>query len=255
MRAVSRACVDTNVEGNLLCRTLQALSAAVSDPFDVSPRSGTIEPFAKVPLLVEFAPTSGVPASGFHSTLSPAERMHRFVAAIDVGGADGGRPHVLPLNGTSLPKALSVAPGRLVFGDVACNGHRHLNCKLTNVATGAQVRYRARPSAAHFSLDPPVATIAPQATHFLAVIFHPKALGRFEGHVALELLGKGGCVIGEQTIAVVGTSNVVGAREARPRGPDALPEDFKLEERVAGEAELTRTLAGRPPKFVRPEVR
>jgi hypothetical protein len=232
----------------------QALNTATSDPFEVSPRSGQIAPFSKVPLVVEYAPASAAPSSGFKNTLGPPERMHRFVAAFDFGH-DASAPLMLPLSGTALSRAVTIKPERLTFGDVPCHEHRHLNCQLVNVTPGQAVTYRVKPSVAHFSVDPPQATIAPQATQYLAVIFCPKALGSFEGEVALEICSAAGSVVAEQTITVCGSSNVVGAKAGHAGGPYALPQDFKLPVKVADEGEIARGVKGRPPTFHRKHVR
>ena len=232
----------------------QALDAAVADPFDISPRSGEVAAFARVPLTIEYAPVATVPEHGFKCTEGPAERMHRFVAAIDTG-SDTNTPHMLPLFGTALAKAVAITPASLTFGDVPGNEHRHLNCEVRNVTAGQAVRYRARATVPHFRVDPPEATIAPQATQFLAVIFHPRALGSFEGKAVLDVLNASGGVVAQQTIAVRASSNVVEARSERPGGVNALPEDFALPVKLATEEEVAKTILSRPPKFKRPDVR
>lgn len=232
----------------------QAISSAASDPFEISPRSGEIGAFQKAHVLVEYAPRSPAPSQGFVNTASTEPRIHKFTAAFEFGG-DARQPRLVPLSGTAHAAAASITPQTLQFGDVECYGHRHMNTEIKNLTTDQVVSYRSRASVPHFSVEPPEAVIAPLATQFLAVIFHPKSLGRFQGNLVLELVTSSGRVIGEQHIAVVATSNLVGAKQKRPGGLDALPEDFKLEERYVSQAEIARGMAGKPAKFVRPSVR
>jgi hypothetical protein len=231
----------------------QALNTVATEPFEVSPRAGELGPFSKVPIFVEYAPRISKPSDGFKSTQNQGMRTHRYVAALEFGG-DTKRPRMLTFSGSAHTFTTEVSPRTLLFGDVPCHSHRHLNSAIKNVMTDQLVRYRVRPTVPHFSIEPPEATIAPQATQFIAAVFHPRSLGRFQGKLVLELLSESGKVIAEQTIAVVGTSNVVGERIPWVSGVGALPEDFKAKPCYASEAEIAKTMHGKPPKFERIKV-
>jgi hypothetical protein len=230
-----------------------AQSAALSDPFDVLPRSGELPPFQKTALQVEYYPRVTTRDTGFVSTQDVAPRRHRFVAVLDFGGVK--QPQLLPLNGTALAKAVEAVPETLVFGDVPCNGHRHINCEVKNVSPGQLVRFRVRQTLPHFFIEPREGVIAPGAMAFLAVMFRPKAMGRTAGQLVLEILTDVGEMIAEQRLNVSGSSNTLGSREQRPHGTSLLPEDFVWDKLYATEAEVARGLSGRPPKFSRSKVR
>jgi hypothetical protein len=230
-----------------------AQSTALSDPFDVLPRSGELPPFQKAAMHVEYFPRTAPVATGFTSTQDTSPRTHRFVAVLDFG-ISGKQPQLLPLSGTALAQAVAVTPATLMFGDVPCNGHRHLNCEIRNVSLDQLVRFRTRPTLPHYFVDPNEGLIAPGAMAFLAVMYRPKAMGFTAGHLVLEILTDSGALIGEQRLDVSGSSNTLVSHEQRPHGPSTLQEDFVWDKRYATEAEVARGVCGQAPKFHRPKV-
>ena len=233
----------------------QARASAVHEPFSVTQSADEVAPFSKAAVMVKFAPRKAPPASGFHSIQSAqaAERSLRYVAAFEFGSGHG-KPLLVPLSGTVIARALQVQPERLFFGDVPCDEHRHQPFQLTNATSAQPVHYRLRRALPHFTVEPPESTIAPAATLYAAIAFHPKALGNFEGNMILDILSPAGKIVEQVSVPVVGTSNVVGSAAPHVGGPDALPDDFKLAEKMASEEEVAKTMHGKPPRFARPKV-
>eukprot|EP00798_Chlamydomonas_sp_ICE-L_P015727 gene15727-21848_t len=111
--------------------------ATNDNPFTVSPQSGTLKPYSKIPITVVFTPQGLPNAKGFASeSLSPEDqaRLFDYLVLLEFSGGCNKKLR-LPIKGKGYPGGLRLDPMSLDFGNVASQSHVDHLVNLLNTSS------------------------------------------------------------------------------------------------------------------------
>ncbi|DBA78771.1 TPA: putative protein fap47 [Trebouxia sp. C0004] len=232
----------------------QQINATGTKLFEVVPLSGVIPAYSRATLTAVFKPVTAGRVKGFQATALPSDEAFTYACQLSFDWS--AQELKCSLKGLALEPRLSVSHPQLLFGEVASHDWADQNLVLANQGSTLPLQFRIQPSP-YFHCLPDQGSMAPGANSPLVVRFCPKALGRHQASLAVQVLSEhANKVIAEVPFKALGLCRQLGEHHGGtlPGGPLALPETFaKPRQFVDPDKAMTQTFSKGSP-YKRPAV-
>lgn len=209
-------------------------------PLTVTPFTGHVPAFGKIPMEFRFAPEIMPERKGFVNNRQPEMKARTYTYSGNISSEDLNNTMALRLTGRAVVPALKVSPDTLDFGECAVNQRRDIVLRLTNSAL-PQMNPPATldfsiPRVPHMEINPMKGRLAPQQNQNVIISFTPKALGRHNQDLVIKYCNElyshrmsmyaAAPVIGEKKVAVKGLEKT--GRNFDPEHSFVQPDSTKL---------------------------
>ena len=219
----------------------------------LTPSEGTIEPFQRLPVQVDFVTEPFASAKGFMATMNTVDQDARNENShflVNFGAGNGVPVVQVPLTARAVRPGIKLVPSEIVFPEVPSGHHMEEVVQVMNLnqELGAVVHL---PSSAYFHPDVSKLKLEPGQTATVVVSYLPKSMGRHSAVLKCEVHDAKGVTLQQCNLSLSGQSlthdGSLGPTKSKILGSDKppLPEDFERPKVFAAEQlSLTATKKG-----------
>mmetsp|Transcript_20679 Transcript_20679/g.39293 ORF Transcript_20679/g.39293 Transcript_20679/m.39293 type:complete len:2902 (+) Transcript_20679:155-8860(+) len=211
------------IDGSLASSPAETVKTA-EQPVSVTPFSGQIAPFGKIPLEFTFAPGVYVEDKGFICNRTPEkdENLYEYTGKIE--SEELGATLPLRLAGKALRPALRVSPDLLQFGECPVNQRRDIVLRLSNMQENLPLDFNI-PRVPHMDIRPMKGRLAPLQNQNIVVAFMPKTLGKFDQMLVIKCCKD----LYSHSVRCYGEAPIIGEKKIPVKGVDKTGRDFDPE--------------------------
>ncbi|KAL4497051.1 hypothetical protein ABPG72_002207 [Tetrahymena utriculariae] len=170
-----------------------------------------------------------------------SEEDYTYSAIFEFDGQDK-KEDILPITliGRGLCPKIKINKALLNFGECQAHDHREAMFLVENKHNQMPVDIKI-PRIPSFSVDPIGATINPGVKSSFIATFQPSTVGKYKTNIYITLINDQYKI----PIQVIGESNnFLDSKFPKTRGPESLPQDFKLQSNFIDDQNPTKTLIG-----------
>jgi len=190
-------------------------------PIVIKPQEGVIQPYSKLPVVVQFNPVYQEETTGYAANPTKQTMELRYGLMAKIESSETQQVIPVAITGTAIKPALQVSQKIFKFGESPVNDRRDI---LVTIKNGGKLKlpYNIN-KVANFSCKPSKGVLQPGQSQKVVVSFLPVQMGRFKNK--LHLVADQGLQVIQ--LQVSGTATSIAGRVKKAAGPTALIEDFK----------------------------
>lgn len=193
-------------------------------PLVVTPFTGSVPAFGKIPLEFIFAPNVYSEDKGFICNRRPTNHCMRLSYSGKIECEELGLTLHLQLAAEAILPALRVSPDMLQFGQCQVNQRRDIVLRITNLADSMPLDFEI-PTVPHMAVKPAKGRLSPQQNMNVIVSYMPKSLGRLKQDLQIKYCGG----MYRYSIAAMGEAPTIGEKAIPARGLERTGRDFDPE--------------------------
>lgn len=235
---VSKEGEGGDVRGSLASSPAETVAKA-EQPLTVSPFTGQVPAFGKLPILFTFSPAVRAEDKGFICSRKPEQYVddHKYTGKIESEELNLTLP--IRLVGRAVLPALKVLPDMLQFGHCHVNHRRDIVLRITNNQENMPLDFEI-PRVPHMNINPAKGTLAPLQNMSIVVAFMPKALGKFNQDLVIKYCNNQY----SHVMRCYGEAPLIGEKSIPVKGLERTGRDFDPEHHFVNQENLTLA----PPK-------
>eukprot|EP00931_Biecheleriopsis_adriatica_P036216 TRINITY_DN2086_c0_g1_i7.p1 TRINITY_DN2086_c0_g1~~TRINITY_DN2086_c0_g1_i7.p1 ORF type:complete len:2928 (-),score=554.29 TRINITY_DN2086_c0_g1_i7:9-8792(-) len=202
-------------------------------PLTVSPFTGQVPAFGRVPLEFTFSPAVFDEGKGFICNRMPEKHTvrHEFAGKIESEELNLVLP--VKLTGNAVLPALKVSPEMLQFGHCPVNHRRDVVLRITNSAQNMPLDFEI-PRVPHMTIQPMKGRLAPMQNMNVVVSFTPKSLGKFTQDLVIKYCSN----LYSHTMRCSAEAPVIGEKKIPVKGLERTGRDFDPEHQFVNQDNL-----------------
>lgn len=213
--------------------------AKSEQPLTVTPFTGQVPGFGKIPLTFRFSPAVYVEEKGFICNRKPEDQVKMYEYSGKIESEELSLTLPIQLIGKAVLPALQVSPDMLQFGHCKVNHRRDIVLRITNKQKMMPLDFEI-PRVPHMSVNPAKGRLAPQQIENVTVSFTPKALGKFNQDLVIKYCNN----MYSHVMRCYGEAPVIGEKAIPVKGLERTGRDFDPEHVFVNQ----ESLALAPPK-------